>query len=256
MKLINPTYPLSRGDFFQYTLAYFGLLVVVGLVLVATGVSGDWIWLLLGSVLFLLYLRYIVRPRLKDMSHSRWWALAILMPLIILPWWALLTPGFVISVCILWMMLTLLFFPGSQSLRQRNTKGVPKKVTVPIFIAAVLLGLVTLPLIVICPGGLFCSDWDTGEGAKAAELAVVQAAIDVMMADNALVEVTPSASGAGGEKINGMGAQFHATLELQLYIRDLPSFYCYRWQSDGLIIFQYDVNAEAKCAINGDQLFP
>ena len=62
--------------------------------------------------------------------------------------------------------------------------------------------------------------------------------------------------GAGGEKINGPGIQFHATLELQLYIRDLPSAYCYRWQRNGAIIFQYDVNADGNCAIDSDQLFP
>ena len=103
-------------------------------------------------------------------------------------------------------------------------------------------------------GALHCPD--LREEPMEAELAAVQAAIDVMMADNHLVEVTPSTSGEGGEKINDIGGQFHATSDLQPYIRYLPSFYCYRWQSDGLIIFQYDVNAEAKCVIDGDQLFP
>ena len=67
-----------------------------------------------------------------------------------------------------------------------------------------------------------------------AELAAVQAAIDVMMADNNLVGVTPITSGKGGEKINSTGSQFHGTSNLQPYIRYLPSTYCYRWQVDGL----------------------
>ena len=90
----------------------------------------------------------------------------------------------------------------------------------------------------------------------AAELDAVQAAIDVFMADNDLVEVTPSTSDAGGEKINGTGSQFHATLDLQLYMREPASQFCYRWQRDGLIIFQYGVNADGNCAIDANQLFP
>ena len=88
------------------------------------------------------------------------------------------------------------------------------------------------------------------------ELAAVQAAIDVLMADNNLFEVRPSTSGAGGEKINDTGGKFHETLDLQPYIRSLPSTYCYLWQSNGRIIRQYDVNADGNCAIDADQLFP
>ena len=84
----------------------------------------------------------------------------------------------------------------------------------------------------------------------------VQAAIDTFMTVNVLFEVTPSTSGVGGEKINGTGTQFHATLELQSYIRYLPSTYCYRWQRYGAIIFQYDANADGNCAIHSKQLFP
>ena len=70
-------------------------------------------------------------------------------------------------------------------------------------------------------GALHCPD--LREKPMESELAAVQAAIDVMMADNNLVEVTPSTSGEGGEKINDTGGQFHATSDLQPYIRDLPS---------------------------------
>lgn len=256
MKLINPTYRLSGFEFFQYTLSYCGFIVVFGIIFLAVGGLGDWTGLLVGLAFFFLYLQYIIRPRLKDMSHSSWWVLAILIPLIILPWSPLLTPEFVIYVCIAWMILTLLFFPGNQSVGQ-GIRGLPIKVTVLIFIAVVFLAMFMFPLIMLCPGGLFCSGWETGDrGAKAAEREVVQTAIDVFMVDNNLVEVTPSTSGAGGEKISDTGGQFHATLDLQPYIRDFPSTYCYRWQSNGRVMLQYDVNADGNCAIDTDQLFP
>ena len=297
MKLINPTYRLSGFEFFQYTLSYCGFIVVFGIIFLAVGGLGDWTGLLVGLAFFFLYLQYIIRPRLKDMSHSSWWVLAILIPLIILPWSPLLTPEFVIYVCIAWMILTLLFFPGNQSVGQgirglpikvtvlifiavvflamfmfpiltllffpgnqsvgQGIRGLPIKVTVLIFIAVVFLAMFMFPLIMLCPGGLFCSGWETGDrGAKAAEREVVQTAIDVFMVDNNLVEVTPSTSGAGGEKISDTGGQFHATLDLQPYIRDFPSTYCYRWQSNGRVMLQYDVNADGNCAIDTDQLFP
>jgi len=126
-----------------------------------------------------------------------------------------------------------------------------------IILALVLLGLY-LNTLVICFASV-AEGWHCPglrEEPMAVELVVVQATIDVFMADNRLAEVTPSTSGAGGEKINGTGSQFHETLDLQAYMRDAASSYCYRWQSDGLIIFQYDVNADGNCAIDADQLFP
>ena len=90
----------------------------------------------------------------------------------------------------------------------------------------------------------------------AAELDVVQTTINAFMADNDLVEVTPSTSDAGGEKITGTGGQFHATLDLQPYMREPASLFCYRWQGNGQIIFQYDVTADGNCAIDADRLFP
>ena len=101
-------------------------------------------------------------------------------------------------------------------------------------------------------GSFQCSE--RGGGAKEAEASVVQAAIDTFMTDNSLREVTPSTSGAGGEKINLRGTQFHATLSLVLYIRDTPT-YCYQWQRNGTIS-QYDVDDDGNCAGDADQLFP
>ena len=97
---------------------------------------------------------------------------------------------------------------------------------------------------------------DSRVAATAAELESFQWAIQEFMVDNDLAEVTPSTSDAGGEIIRGTGSQFHATLDLQPYMRDAASYYCYRWHSDGEIIFQYDVNADGNCAIDADQLYP
>ncbi len=123
-------------------------------------------------------------------------------------------------------------------------------------IAGGLLAAFMVPFLSVCPGGLFCSDWEKDGGPEAAERDAFQAAIDVVMADNKLFEVTPSTSGAGGEKINGTGTQLHATLELQPYMSAAATTYCYRWQSSGRITFQYDADADGYCGINSDQIFP
>ncbi len=138
--------------------------------------------------------------------------------------------------------------------------------------ATIGTGLLAAPLILV--GGLLasvsfamaatiCFPEETGKawgcsyswgGAEEAEADTVQTAIDAFMTDNALREVTPSTSGAGGEKINLRGTQFHATLSLELYIRDTPT-YCYQWQRNGTIS-QYDVDDDGNCAGDADQLFP
>ena len=123
-----------------------------------------------------------------------------------------------------------------------------------IFVAGVLFAAYMLPSIVICPGGSICSRWEREHGgAKAAEYDAVQAAIDTFMTDNALSEVTPSTSGAGGEKINIRGTQIHSTLSLEPYIRDTPT-YCYHWQRNGTIS-QNNVYDDGNCS-NADQLHP
>ena len=126
-----------------------------------------------------------------------------------------------------------------------------------ILFAIVSFAVLSSPLVVCfvsVAGSFHCPE--RGGSAKATERDVVQAALDTFMTDNNLTEVTPSTSGVGGEKINSMGAQFHATLRLQPYMRETASTFCYRWQSDGQIDFQYDVNADGNCAINAKQLFP
>ena len=249
------------------------LVVTVGFIIEEAGGTGGWVaFYFVGAVLILLYLQYIVRPRLMDLSHSSWWVLAIAVPVVILPWSNSLTPALVILFGSVWLMLTLvmwtiLLFRGDQSAHQANASGASK-------IATIGTGLLAAPIILV--GGMLASfsfvetagicfpeqtakAWGcsySGTGAKAAEADAVQYAIDYFMSDNAISEVPPSTSGEGGEKINDTGGQFHATLGLQPYIREFPPTYCYRWLSDGLITFQYDVDDDGNCSSDTDQLFP
>ena len=90
----------------------------------------------------------------------------------------------------------------------------------------------------------------------AAELDMIQTAIDAFMVDNDLAEVTPSTSDAGGEKIRSTGSQFHDTFILRDYMYDDSTAFCYRWQSDGRITHEYDVDHNGSCAPDTDQLYP
>ena len=89
-----------------------------------------------------------------------------------------------------------------------------------------------------------------------AERETVQTAIQSLMVDNDILEVTPSISGAGGEKITSTSTQFHPTLDLRAYWEPSATQFCYRWDTDGRITFQYEVNADGNCAIDTEQLFP
>ena len=126
-------------------------------------------------------------------------------------------------------------------------------------IAAILvgvLGAITLVSNLICPGPWGCSNEKGAEVAVAAKRDTMQTAVDAMMADNELTQVRASTSGFGGEKIDGTSSQFHDTIILRNYMRRAASEFCYRWDADGRITFQYDVNADGNCAIDAEQLFP
>ena len=125
MHLFQPIYRLSRVQFFQYTLAYYFFVVGIGFIIFATGRSDDLIRLLAGLVLFSIYLNYLVRPRLREMGHSQWWALTFLIP-----------------VVNLLMLLVLLYFPGNQIGNQGSSNGAPKIVTVGagLLAAPIILG--------------------------------------------------------------------------------------------------------------------
>jgi len=88
-----------------------------------------------------------------------------------------------------------------------------------------------------------------------AERDTVQTAIQSLMVDSDLSRVTPSTSGAGGEKITSTSTQFHPTLNLQAYWEPSATQFCYRWSTDGRITFQYDYDDAGNCAANTDQLY-
>ena len=122
-------------------------------------------------------------------------------------------------------------------------------ISVLFLLGVTILSAMILPLIVRFP--------ESGEeSAQLAELAAIQTSIQAMMVDNDLSSVRGSTSGLGGEKIRSTGTQFHATLHLQNYIRQLATTYCYTWGTDGRITYQYDVDDNGGCSIDAEQLFP
>ena len=95
MKLLKPTYRLSQAQYFLYTLACCVATMVVIPISLRNGGSSGWIGLLLA---LLIFLHYVVGPRLRDMGHSQMWALTLLTPGLIL----------VVRLYIQWSFLALL----------------------------------------------------------------------------------------------------------------------------------------------------
>ena len=120
----------------------------------------------------------------------------------------------------------------------------------------IILGAITLVYNSICSGPWGCSNETGTEGAVAGERETMLTAIMAMMADNELTRVRASTSGYGGEKIDATSAQFHDTIILRDYMNQATTQFCYRWDADGGITFQYDANADGNCAIDAEQLFP
>ena len=138
-------------------------------------------------------------------------------------------------------------------------KRILKRVAISVGILAslfIILAAITIVYYLICPGPWGCSNEKGAEGAVAAELDTMQTAVDAMMADNELTQVRASTSGFGGEKIDATSTQFHDTIILRKYMKIAATTFCYRWDTDGRITFQYDVNSDGNCAIDARQLFP
>jgi len=93
---------------------------------------------------------------------------------------------------------------------------------VTIAILATLFGIVTLAL-----NGLTA---DSTTALKAAELAQVQSAVDIYLADNYPTTTTVAAQTASGFVTSG--ADFAA------FMRSLPSQYSYTWDTDGNVAQQ------------------
>lgn len=117
----------------------------------------------------------------------------------------------------------------------------------------VVVGIIVALAAIIVP--LVISFAGSGEdAAQKGEVETVQTAIQSLMVDNDLSAITASASGAGGEKINSTGTQFHASITMAAYMDQAATQYCYRWGTDGRITFQYNLVAGA-CAATGTVLY-
>ena len=142
--------------------------------------------------------------------------------------------------------------PATAAARRRRMRRVIKWVLVSI---GWLLGVMLVVAIVVPLFEKFSSG--PGTSAEVAERETVQTAIEVFMVDNDLSKVTPSTSGVGGEKIVITSTQFHPTINLSHYLWDYMEQYstrfCYRWDADGRITFQYDVGAATGRCL---QLYP
>ncbi len=89
----------------------------------------------------------------------------------------------------------------------------------------------------------------SGTGASAAQDAewdAVQTSIDTMMADNEMTTVTASSTTVG-TRVTDTGTHFDSTQTLVNYTRDVNTNYCYRWDSSGRLLFQYDLDAAGAC---------
>ena len=147
--------------------------------------------------------------------------------------------------------------PATGAPRRRRVGPVIKWVLI-VSVGIVILCALAFPYM-MCPGGWYCSDIsDLADAAVVGERETVQTIIESMMVDNDLSQVKASTAGRGGEKINSTGAQFHAEFDLYNYMYwDQPAtWFCYSWDTDGRIIFQYDVDDEGNCAIDAEQLYP
>jgi len=123
---------------------------------------------------------------------------------------------------------------GKRSEEQKGFTLIELLVVVGIIVA---LAAVIVPLVI-----QFAGKGD--EGAWATEAAVVQAAIDTMMADSTSLSVTPPASepvAYDGTETFGMGAAY----ALNLYVRDMPTVCEYTLSATGLVT--QDVSVGAIC---------
>ena len=98
----------------------------------------------------------------------------------------------------------------------------------------------------------------SGEGEEAAqdgERETVQTAIQSMMVKHDLTKVTPSiTTNTDGEIVSSTGKQFDDAENLEKFMDQATTKYCYKWGGDGRVTFQYDVDGtDGACKT---QLYP
>ena len=134
-------------------------------------------------------------------------------------------------------------------------KSILKIVAIVVGFLAVVIILIPLRVCFLSVGAWGCPD-SGSERAMLSERESIQTSILSLMVDNDLTQVTASVSGHGGEQIRSTGTQFHETIILRDYMDQAATLFCYRWDADGRITFQYDVDDNINCAIDAEQLFP
>ena len=130
--------------------------------------------------------------------------------------------------------------------QKRGIKPVIKWVGISVLVvwAVIAVSAIVVPL--------FSRFGDSGED-PASERIAIQNPINAMMADNNFTQVKGNMRSP--VRIRG-GTQFHDYFDLDTYKVQSVTQYCYLWQSDGQIRFQYDLGPDGNCHPNAKQLFP
>ena len=100
----------------------------------------------------------------------------------------------------------------------------------------VALAAIIVPLVIS-----FSSEGE--DAAQDGERETVQTAIQSMMVKHDLKAVSPSASANTlGEIVNSTGSQFNGTYDLQKFMDQASTKYCYKWGGDGRVTYQYNID--------------
>ena len=112
----------------------------------------------------------------------------------------------------------------------------------------VVVGIIVALAAIIVP--LVISFSGSGEdAAQKGERETIQTSIQSLMVDEDLKVVTVSdpAKSTTGEIVNSTGTQFNANFNLQKYMDQATSKFCYRWGADSRVTYQYDVDSAGAC---------
>ncbi|MCH8989910.1 MAG: type II secretion system protein [Chloroflexi bacterium] len=114
----------------------------------------------------------------------------------------------------------------------------------------VALAAIIVPLVISFSG-------EGEQAAQAGERETIQTSIQSMMVKHSLKTVTESlTTNTNGEKINSTGTQFStaADINLESFMDQASTMFCYKWGSDGRVTQQNDVTDAGSCATT--VLFP
>ena len=109
-------------------------------------------------------------------------------------------------------------------------------------IIVVLAGII-VPLVISFSG-------EGEDAAQAGERETIQTSIQSMMVKHSLKTVTASlTTNTNGEQINSTGTQFSTAtgINLESFMDQASSKFCYKWGTDGRVIQQNDITTEGSC---------